>query len=315
MNAAAPWKSRIEDYLRYRRRFGFALANEESTLKNFAEFTEHADLPDRLSAELAGQWARTSKRQHPISWARRIEVLRGFARYWQQFDSTTEIPEREMFGVAHRRRVPHIYTNEEIVALLKACDGLVPAGGLRPVTCRSVFGLLAATGLRISEATQLRRDDVDLGAGVLNIREGKFHMQRLVPLHPTVTAVLHAYAELRDRSVTKPTDDHFFLLDNGRCATSRGMLYALHTLCRRLAWQPRGDHARHRLHDLRHTFIVRSTLRTYQQGGRLDRDVLALSTYVGHVHVSDTYWYLTGIPELMAIAVERFQGFAQGAMR
>ena len=313
MSTCALWMSRIEDYLRYRRRFGFALANEESTLKNFAAFADHAELPDRLTAALAGQWARTSKRQSPITWARRIEVLRGFARYWQQFDGATEIPERNMFGAAHRRRVPHIYSEEEILALLEACETLTPIGGLRPATCRIVFGLLAATGLRISEATQLRRDDVDLGAGVLTIREGKFHMSRLVPLHSTVTAALKAYADLRNRKVALPNDNHFFLIDNGSHATSRGMRYALRILCGQLGWQPRGDHAHHRLHDLRHGFIVRSTLRTMKQGGASDRDVLALSTYVGHVHISDTYWYLTGIPELMAIAAERFQSFSQGA--
>ena len=146
MSTCALWMSRIEDYLSYRRRFGFALANDESTLKNFAAFADHAEFPDRLTAALAGQWARTSKRQSPITWARRIEVLRGFARYWQQFDGATEIPERNMFGAAHRRRVPHIYSEEEILVLLEACETLIPIGGLRPATCRIVFGLLAATG-------------------------------------------------------------------------------------------------------------------------------------------------------------------------
>ena len=122
MNTLIPWTARIEDYLRYRRRFGFALVNEESTLRNFAAFADHAELPDRLTAALAGQWARTSKRQSPITWARRIEVLRGFARYWQQFDGATEIPERTMFGAAHRRRVPHIYSEEEILGSRRTSD-------------------------------------------------------------------------------------------------------------------------------------------------------------------------------------------------
>lgn len=230
-------------------------------------------------------------------------------------DPTTEIPPRGLFGPAHRRLVPHIYTEAELSALLEAANGLAPERGLRPATCRCVFGLLAACGLRISEALALTCADVDLVAGVLCIREAKFHQQRLVPLHPSVTKALSTYASWRDRLVPRPTCDRFFLRDDGRAANQSGILYALQTLCEQQGWQPRGDYPHHRLHDLRHTFIVRSTLRFYEQGVDLDRAILALSTYVGHAKVSDTYWYFTGIPELMAIAAERFRCYTQGATR
>jgi integrase len=174
---------------------------------------------------------------------------------------------------------------------------------------------LAATGLRISEAILLTRADVDLDAGVLLIREAKFHQQRLVPMHPSVTESLRAYARRRDQLVPGTTCDRFFLRDDGSSANQAGMLYALQTLCQQLGWQPRGDYPYHRLHDMRHTFIVRSTLRFYEQGIDVDHAVLALSTYVGHAKVSDTYWYFTGIPELMSIAAERFERYVQGATR
>ena len=190
---------------------------------------------------------------------------------------------------------------------------MAPIDGLRPVTCQCVFGLLAATGLRISEALSLTRTDVDLDTGVLLIREAKFHQQRLVPMHPSVTESLQAYARRRDRLVPRPSCDRFFLRDGVSGANQSGILYALQTLCQQLGWQPRGDYRYHRLHDMRHTFIVRSTLRFYEQGIDVDRAVLALSTYVGHAKVSDTYWYFTGIPELMSIAAERFERYAQGA--
>ena len=119
------------------------------------------------------------------------------------------------------------------------------------------------------------------------------------------------YAQLRDRIVAKPNNEHFFLLDNGKPANQRGILYAVHLLCKKLGWKPRGDYSHHRLHDLRHTFIVRSTLSFYQQGIDIDRAVLALCTYVGHAKVADTYWYFTGIPELMGIAAERFHQYSQ----
>lgn len=239
-------------------------------------------------------------------------MLRGFAAFCLRTDPGTVVPPPKLFGPAHRRLVPHIYTAEELQSLLEATDRLGPPGRLRPATCRTLFGLLAATGLRISEALKLTRADVDLEAGVLDIRDAKCHQRRFVPLHASVTPHLQAYAQLRDQLVPGSGCDRFFLRDDGRALDQRSMLYALHRVCRQLGWQVRGDHAHHRLHDLRHTFIVRSALRLYEQGGDVERGLPDLSIYVGHARVVDTYWYLTGIPELMAIAAERFHRYAQG---
>lgn len=315
MSASVSWQSRAEAYLVYRRSLGFKLTIVETQLKAFARFADEIGGQDRLTMALAEQWACTSTRQSPLTWARRIEVLRCFARFCLRFEPATEIPPRELFGPAHRRLVPHIYTEDELVALLEAADHLSPPNGLRPATCRTVFGLLAASGLRISEALALTRTDVDLDAGVLCIHEAKFNKRRLVPLHPSTVKSLRAYAKLRDQKEMCPASEHFFLRDDGQPANQPGLLYALQALCRQLGWRPRGDHAHHRLHDFRHTFIVRSILRFYQQGIDVDRAVLALSTYVGHAKVSDTYWYITGIPELMAIAAERFHRYAKGALK
>ena len=200
-----------------------------------------------------------------------------------------------------------------MIALLEAAKGLPPPGGMRPATSRCVFGLLASCGLRISEALALSRSDIDLDTGVLHVREAKFHQQRLVPLHPSVCEALRAYASLREAHFPRPLCDRFFVRDDGHAVNQAAIRYALQTLCRQLGWQPRGDYPHHRLHDLRHTFVVSATLRFYQQGIDVDRAVLALSTYIGHAKVSDTYWYFTGIPELMAIAAERFERYAEGA--
>ena len=315
MNAPASWMTQVETYLAYRRRHGFKLSIDATQLRSFARFADGCGAADHLTVALAIAWARSSRRQNPLTWARRIEVLRGFARFCLREDPATEILPRGLFGASHRRLVPHIYTDAELVTLLDAANGLTPEHGLRPATCRCIFGLLAASGLRISEALGLTRADVDLVSGVLCIREAKFHRQRLVPLHPSVTESLEAYARRRDRLVPRPACDQFFLRDNGHGANQPVILYALQTLCRQLGWQPRGDYRQHRLHDLRHTFIVRSTLRFYEQGIDIDRAVLALSIYVGHTRVSDTYWYFTGIPELMEIAAERFHRYTRGATR
>jgi len=315
MSAAVCWMPRVEAYLAHRRRHGFKLTIEETRLRSFARFADNAGTDHHLTVALAVAWARASQRQSPITWARRIEVLRGFARFCLREDPATQIPPRSLFGPAHRRLVPHIYTEAELCALLDAANRLTPVHGLRPATCRCVLGLLAASGLRISEALGLTRDDVDLAQGVLRIREAKFQRERLVPLHPSVTACLTAYATLRDRLLPSRASNRFFLRDDARPANQSGMLYALQSLCDALEWKPRGDYPHHRLHDIRHSFIVRSALRFYEQGIDIDRAILALSTYVGHAKVTDTYWYFTGIPELMAIATERFHLYSQGAPR
>lgn len=308
---SATWAARVATYLAYRRSFGFELTIDGRQLESFANFADQCGA-EKLTLELAADWARASRYPRPISWARRIEVLRSFAAFCLRTDAETVIPPRNLFGPAHRRLVPHIYSDVELRTLLAETDRLGPPGSLRAVTCRTLLGLLAATGLRISEALKLIRADVDIKAGALNIRDAKCHQQRFVPLHPSVPPRLQAYAELRGRIIPCPRSDHFFLRDDGRPVDQRSMLHALHSLCERLGWKPRGDFAHHRLHDLRHTFIVRSALRFYKQEEDIERSLSALSIYVGHAKVVDTYWYFTGIPELMAIAGERFHRFAEG---
>lgn len=312
MKAPASWSKRVEDYLAYRHSLGFELTMEAGILKQFAKYADQTGVHDSLTVTLAVEWAKTSKRSTPITWGRRLEVVRGFAQYWQRFDHRTEISPPNWFGPSHRRLVPHIYTDAEILALMETTALLKPPDGLRPATCRTVFGLLASTGLRISEAIKLTRSDVDLDNAVLTIREAKFHKSRLVPCDPSVTAALRAYARLRDRSNLHTGSDRFFLFDNGRPPNQHAIHYALRYLCKRLGWLPRGDYKYHRLQDMRHTFIVHSILHFYKRGIEIDRAVVALATYVGHAHVADTYWYATGIPELMNIAAERFHQFARG---
>lgn len=315
MSAHVTWMSRVEAYLAYRRRHGYKLTIDGTQLQSFARFADRVGTEDHLTVALTVAWARTSRSPSSITLARRIEILRGFARFCLREDPATEIPPRGLFGPSHRRLVPHIYTETELSRLLEAASGLIPRQGLRPATCRCVFGLLAASGLRISEALALTHKDVDFKASVLHIREAKFHGQRLVPLHSSVIESLVEYDRQHTGLVPKPVFDRFFLRDDGQALNQAGMLYALQRLCQQLGWQPRGDYTHHRLHDFRHTFIVRSILKFYEQGVDIDRAVLLLLTYVGHAKVTDTYWYFTGIPELMAIAAKRFQHYTQGMPR
>jgi integrase len=312
MNPPLSMVSLVEDYLDYRRRLGFALASEARRLFGFAHFADRIGHQGPITEELALRWARSSRRTTPITGAGRLQILRPFAKYRRQFDLATEISSPGLCGPGYRRLTPHIYSGEEIQALLAAARQLSPAGGLRPATCEAIFGLLAATGLRISEALALLRTDVDLENGVLAIRQTKFRKSRLVPLHPTTTEALRQYASFRDRRLPAPRTEAFFLSDHGEPMNYRQVAYAFAGLRAQLGWRARGGHSVPRIHDVRHSFICRCLIRWYQQGVNVDNAMLSLSTYVGHTQVTDTFWYLTGTPELMAIAGERFEHFAQG---
>jgi integrase len=189
---------------------------------------------------------------------------------------------------------------------------LKPVGGVRGACCCAIFGLIAATGLRLSEATGLKRDDVDLGKGLLLIRRAKFGKSRWVPLHASTACALQRYAKKRDRDLRAAQSEAFFVGDYGRAARTANVEYAFRRLRQQLRWSARGSHPNPRIQDLRHTFVCRTLQRWYESGIDIDRNILALSTYVGHAKVTDTYWYVTATPELMAIAARRFERFALG---
>ncbi len=312
MNAQADLQTRVESYLAYRRHAGYALRSEGPQLMRFARFAEQLDHQGPLTIDLAIRWASASPGQRRLTAARRIEVLRPFTRYCQQFDSATEVPPLRLFGPGHRRLRPHIYTTAELHELLDATGHLFAPGGLRGVCCRALFGLLASTGLRLSEATGLERGDVDLDQGLLHIRSAKFGKSRLVPIHPTTTHELERYAQRRDLDPMTTHTQLFFVGDCGRPAKSCNVEYAFQLLRRLLRWKPRGQHPAPRIQDLRHTFICRTLQRWYEEGIDIDGNILALSTYVGHAKVTDTYWYVTTTPELMAVAARRFERFSGG---
>ena len=301
----------VEDYLTMRRQLGFALKISGHQLLRFARFADDEGHRGPITLKLATQWAR-SNAPRPITWAARIELLRPFAKYRAQFDPATEIPPSHLFGSYRRRLVPHIYTIQEIQSLLTAASQLPPAGGLRPATYETLFGLLAVTGLRISEALHLKLQDVDLEDGIITVRETKFCKSRLVPLHPTSTKALQRYAHLRDVKVPIPPVSDFFLSDGGRRMLQDTVQRRFRHLCNQLHWRSRGGHPTTRIQDLRHSFITHCLLRWYRENINVDNKMLSLSTYVGHAEVSYTYWYVTGIPELMAIATRRFEKFTAG---
>jgi integrase len=300
----------VEEYLAYRRGLGFELETPAWLLRDFARYADGDGHRGPLTIELATRWACSSRSSDPAQPTRRLAAVRQFARYRALLDPATEVPPLGLLGrVPHRRRA-HIYSDAELAGLLHEASLLLPHQGLRPRTYVAFFSLLAATGLRLSEACRLERGDVDFGAGLLTIREGKFRTSRLVPLHLTATRALARYALERDGR--RGADGHGRCFRTERCPelTPAAVEKTFSRIRQRLGWTAEGRAGRPRIHDLRHRFAVRRLLAWYQEGADLERKLLALSTYLGHAKVSDTYWYLTGVPELLAIAAHRFEQYA-----
>jgi integrase len=313
MNTTSTMIEKVQGFISARRQAGFTSKIEAERLMCFARFTDDTGYRGSLTAEVASRWAAASKHGRRLTAAHRLAMVRRFARYCLRFDPATEIPPVGLFGPEGRRRLtPHIYTDQEVRALLEAARALSPTRSLRGVTCATLFGLIAATGLRTGEATALRRSDVDLQQGLLHIRHAKGGKSREVPLHPTATRALQQYAQRRDRKVRSADTDAFFVFDRGRPLSIGTVEQVFRQLRQKLQWRARGDHPAPRICDLRHRFITFQLTRWHAEGINVDQRMFALSTYVGHTHPSFTHWYVTATPELMAIATRRFQPIKTG---
>jgi integrase len=289
------------------------LRNPGYAVISFARYIDVLNSQEPLTVESMADWARQDKGNtgKQSTWARRLKNLRSFCRYLQQFEPRTEVPDDSIFGRIGQRLAPHIYSEQEVIDLLAAAhklDSFIP--GLRGATYETLFGLIASTGLRISEALHLLDLDVDLKSGMLTIRQTKFAKSRYVPIHPSTLEILKQYRSKRNLYIAVTDHTPFFISARGRRLGQPLSMEQVHrvfiSLRNELGWVNRGAHNGPRIHDLRHTFVVRRVLLWQAQGLDVDQHMLTLSTYVGHSNVTNTYWYLTGIPQLMAVAAERF---------
>lgn len=306
----------VERYLDERHRLGFSARTQAYALRSFARHVHAVGHVGPITIEVMADWAHSDSRasSDPQTWARRLKLLRSFMRWLLQLEPGCEVPDDAIFGRLPERQAPHIYSEQEITDLLAAARQLGASPSLRGIVYETLFGLLASTGMRISEALALTIADVDLKLGMLTIHLAKFGKSRQVPLHPSTVEALRFYRGQRDLAGISVQDEApFFVGTRGR---RRGMPLGDRQVHRvfielreRLGWRNRGAHHAPRIHDLRHTFVVRRIVLWQAQGVDIDQAMLSLSTYVGHAMVTNTYWYLSAVPELMALAAGRFETF------
>lgn len=295
----------VGDYLALRRSLGFKLEYHESCLREFISFLKKKRSA-RLSIRLALQFATQHQHHQPALWAARLRVVRGFARYLSGRDPRTEIPPVGLLPYRAQRAKPYLYSGKEIRRLLQAAQSLRSTSALNPWTYYCLFGLLATTGVRISEALNLQTKDVDWSEGVLTIH-GKCGKSRLVPLHCSTLKVLSAYSARRDRLFGKESVSHFFVSRRGTRLDGGHVRRTFYHLSRQVGLRAVSSSHGPRLHDFRHRFAVQTLLRWYRQDKDVERRLPILSTFLGHAHVTDTYWYLTNTPELMGAAGKRME--------
>lgn len=298
----------LNEYTAMRQNLGFVFRLPASLLRTFVAFVDQSGSPF-ITTELARQWALQPTEAQPSTWAWRLSIARRFAVWRRASDPRTEVPPADLVGQRYRRKPPRLYTDQDVVRLIQSAAALPSAKKLRGHTYATLFGLLAVTGLRINEALHLDRSDVDLQEGVLTIRRTKFGKSRLVPIHPTTQDALQAYGEARDRIIPKPATQAFFMSERRTRITEWITRYTFAVVSRMVGLRPPTRGGRHghgpRIQDLRHRFAAQTLITWYRAGVDVERELPKLSTYLGHVHTADTYWYLEAIPELLQLAAER----------
>jgi integrase/recombinase XerD len=300
----------FQEYLQLRRSLGFKLRAVAFALRSFVAFAERENA-SYITTDLALRWAQEPVHAQAATWTSRLHMVRRFAIWLNASDRRTEVPAAGLLTHRYRRKRPYIYSDAQIKKLIRAAGRLPSPAGLKGRTFATIFGLLAVTGMRISEPLALDRDDVNLDEGILRIQRTKFGKSRLVALHESTRQALAEYARARDRVVGRPTSAAFFLSEQGRRVNDCTARYNFAKVSREIGLRSRGTSCSHghgpRLHDMRHRFAVCTLLNWYRAGADVQREMPKLATYLGHVHVNETYWYIEAVPELLELATRRLE--------
>jgi integrase len=299
----------IEEYISYKRSLGYKIIIEAEELRRFAAYTKSIGHNGSLTSELAVQWASLNENHSRFYMARRLETVHTFAKYISAFDPNAQMPQLGIFGKCHGRSSPYIYSDEEVSLLMSEAGKLFSPDGIRAYTVATAIGLLRSTGIRVSELTLLKNEDARLDEGYLFINSSKFKKDRIVPLHPTVVAVLTDYRVFIAKKLGQRNGAaYFFVTSYGRTFNSRAFEYAFQLIRPVLYRNAANDKIKKcRLYDLRHTFACETIRRWLETGDDANQKLYLLSTYMGHVKPTDTYWYLSATPELLSISCNRYE--------
>ncbi|MDX0753302.1 tyrosine-type recombinase/integrase [Sinorhizobium medicae] len=301
-------------YLSIRRRLGADLSTDERILRRFAAFVDN-DGAEYIDTRLIMRWLESLPSASAGTRGARFRVARQFVAWLHGTDPRHEVPPQGLVPGHVQRVHPHIYSDAEIIAIIEHARSLPSVYGMRGLTCSTLFGLIAVTGLRINEALRLDQTDLDIETGVLRVRFGKLGKERLLPLDPTVAQKLESYGRERDRLLGRRSEA-LFVACKGHRLGDCGARYNFALVCQQIGLRPRQDYKRHgrgpRIHDLRHTFAVRTMLNWYRSGHDVGREMIKLTTWLGHASPTDTYWYLEAVPELLELAAARITSAAEG---
>lgn len=302
----------LEEYLAIRRTLGFKLSDEGKELPKFLQFLEQQGV-SFITTELALRWATLPIKAQPAHWAARLRMVRLFAEYCHATEPRTEIPPHSLLPYRAQRAHPYIYSDDEILRLIEATKQLRSPTGFRAATYSTLFALLAATGMRVSEPIHLDCEDVDLTRGLLTVQQTKFGKSRLIPLHSSTQSALQQYVAKRDQLHPDPTSPSFFVSEWGQRLTVWSVRWTFVKVSHQIGLRKPDDTHGPRLHDLRHRFAVKTLLGWYQANVDVEQALPKLSAYLGHTHVNDTYWYISGVPELLELATLRLDKTGGGA--
>ncbi len=300
----------VAEYLSLRRSLGFKLHDAGKALLDFVAFMEE-HRAHYITQALALAWAQQPFEVQPAHWAKRLSFVREFARHRSATDSRTQIPAQSLLPFQPKRARPYLYSDDEIRDLLRAALQIpcrYERSALRPWTFYCLLGLLSVSGMRLGEARNLEVRDVDLTTGVLTIRGTKFGKSRLVPLHDSTREVLADYIVRRNRHwAGRPVSSYLFVSNRGNRLDGAEVHRTFYALSRQVGLRGSSDHQGPRLHDMRHAFATNTLVHWYRSEQDPERCLPILSAYLGHVHVADTQWYLSGSPELMHEAMRRLE--------
>jgi integrase len=308
----------LMQYVAVRRALGTKLQEPARTLGQFVDSLDSQGM-EFITTGPALRWAMQPNDVQRATWARRLSMVRRFAVWLSAADSRTQVPPHRLIDARRRRNPPHIFTDTEVKQLMVEASRLHSPKRLRAHTYKTLFGLLATSGLRPGEALTLARPDADLQSGILFIRETKFGKSRFVPIHESTRAALMRYVKRRDEIGPRLRTEAFFISEAGlplQACTVRRTFAKISSAIGLRVPGIRGRVGRGpRLQDFRHTFATRKLIEWYQAGVDVERELPQLSTYLGHSDVTHTYWYISAVPELLQLATKYLIGRRPGGAK